>query len=327
MTSIWIPILGLVLGFISLVWSADKFLSGAASTAINFGVSKMLIGLTVVAIGTSAPEILVSLFAAFDGNPLLAVGNAVGSNIANIGLVLGITAIIAPLPFSQTVLRTELPWLLGATALALALMFDLHLNVFDGLLLLSGLALILYRLMLSQKNPETGADVGNAIQEELDELPDLATGQAIFWLLLGLLVLLASAQLLVWAATEVARHLGVSEMIIGLTIVAIGTSLPELAATVGSAIKGHSDIAIGNVVGSNILNILAVLSVPGLVVDTQMEAVALWRDCGMMLALTMLLALFAYGINSQAVITRFEGVVLLAAWIGYNTLLVTQVAA
>jgi cation:H+ antiporter len=149
--------------------------------------------------------------------------------------------------------------------------------------------------------------------------------QAWFWVILGLFVLLLSAELLVWAATTIADRLGVSEMIIGLTVVAIGTSLPELAATVGSAVKGHTDIAIGNIVGSNILNILAVLSVPGLIGGTEIEAVALWRDCGMMLALTLLLALFAYAINSVPAITRFEGTVMLFAWVGYNILLVQQV--
>ncbi len=323
----WLPVLSLILGFITLVWSADRFLSGAAATATNLGVSKMLIGLTVVSLGTSAPEILVSLAAAMDGNPLLAVGNAIGSNIANIGLVLGITALVAPLPFSQAVLRSELPWLLGATALALFLLFDLSLTAMDGVLLLSALLLIMYRLVQSQLNPRTTStdgDVVSSLEDELDELPEMTPGQGWFWLVLGLLILIASAELLVWAATSIATYMGVSEMVIGLTIVAIGTSLPELAATVGSALKGDPDIAIGNVVGSNILNILAVLAVPALVAPTQVEAIALWRDCGMMLAVTAMLALFAYAINSQPVITRFEGTVLLLAWVGYNLLLINQ---
>ena len=319
---IWLPLLLLVLGFIALVWSADKFLSGAAACATNLGVSKMLIGLTVVSIGTSAPEILVAVFAALDGNPLLAVGNAIGSNIANIGLVLGITAIVAPLPFSAPVRKAELPWLLGATALAIGLLFDRHLSATDGFILLAGLSLILYQLVKGQSKGEE--ELSPSMQEEIDELPDMTTMQAAAWLLVGLIVLLVSAQILVYAATEIAVALGVSEMIIGLTIVAVGTSLPELAATIGSAVKGHPDIAIGNVVGSNILNILAVLSVPGLMAATDIDAAALWRDCGMMLALTLMLALFAYGINSRAVITRFEGAVMLMAWIGYNALLVQQ---
>jgi len=318
----WVPVLALIFGFITLVWSADRFLSGAASTASHLGVSKLLIGLTVVSVGTSAPEILVAIAASFEGNSLLAVGNAVGSNIANIGLVLGITAVIAPLPFSQTVLKSELPWLLGATMLALVLLFDLELSVIDGLLLLTGLMLVLYRLL---RNQTVGTDVSTSIEEELEEMPQMTPVMAWVWLIIGLAVLLLSAELLVWAATTIADRLGVDELIIGLTVVAVGTSLPELAATVGSAIKGHTDIAIGNVVGSNILNILAVLAVPGLIGGTEIEAVALWRDCGMMLALTLLLALFAYAINSQPVITRFEGTVMLFAWVGYNYLLVDQV--
>ncbi|MGK0221854.1 MAG: cation:H+ antiporter [Limisphaerales bacterium] len=318
----WVPLLLLIVGFIALVWSADRFLSGAAATATNLGISKMLIGLTVVSVGTSLPEMLVAVFAAIDGNPLLAVGNAIGSNIANIGLVLGITALVAPLPFSAPVRKAELPWLLGATFLAIALLFDRHLSFIDGVILLFGLSAILYRLVKGQKNSDQELSV--SMQEELDELPDMTSLQASAWLGLGLIVLLISAQILVYAATSIAEELGVSDMIIGLTIVAVGTSLPELAATIGSALKGHPDIAIGNVVGSNILNILAVLAIPGLVSETTIDFAALWRDCGMMLALTLMLALFAYGINSRAVITRFEGAVMLLAWIGYNALLVQQ---
>ncbi len=321
----WFLILALILGFITLVWSADKFLSGAASTANHLNVSKMLIGLTVVSVGTSAPEILVAIAASVKGTPLLAVGNAIGSNIANIGLVLGITAIIAPLPFSQTVLKAELPWLLGATLLALILLFDLELSALDGVLLLSGLGLILWRLVMNQQNAVP--DLSQSIQEELHELQQMTRGQAVFWLIAGLLVLLISANVLVWAASQIALALGVSDLIIGLTIVAVGTSLPELTATVGSAIKGHSDIAIGNIVGSNILNILAVLAIPGLIGPTIIDGAAFWRDCGMMLALTLLLSLFAYAVGSRPVITRFEGVVMLLAWGGYNMLLFNQAAA
>ena len=318
----WVPILVLISGFIALVWSADRFLSGAAATAANAGMSKMLIGLTVVSLGTSAPEILVALAAALEGNPLLAIGNAVGSNIANIGMVLGITAIIAPLPFSGTTLRTELPWLFGATALALFLLFDQHLSRLDGLALLVGLFLILYGLLRRQTtNPD---ELSEAIHEELDELPEMPMRQALIWLTTGLAVLLTSANVLVWAATSIATSLGVSDLIIGLTIVAVGTSLPELAATVGSALKGHTDIAVGNVVGSNILNILAVLAVPALVQPTGIDPVVFWRDCGMMVALTLLLGLFAYGINSRAIITRFEGAVLILSWVGYNYMLYLQ---
>lgn len=323
MTSIWVPILALIGGFIALVWSADRLLSGAAAVATNFGVSKMMIGLTVVAVGTSAPEILVALTASIEGNPLLAVGNAVGSNIANIGLVLGITAIIAPLPFAQSVLKTELPWLLAATLLVLAVMFNLELSRTDGLILFGALILVLYVLMRAQFASADG--LPDTIAEELDELPEMPTRRAAVWVLVGLVILLISADILVWAASSIALTLGVSEMVIGLTVVAVGTSLPELAATVGSALKGHPEIAIGNVVGSNILNILAVLPVPAVVSTVTLEPAALWRDGGMMLAMTIALFFFAYGLNSRPIITRFEGAVMLLGWIGYNVLLVMEV--
>tara|TARA_B100001093_G_scaffold98714_1_gene90703 strand:+ start:226 stop:1185 length:960 start_codon:yes stop_codon:yes gene_type:complete len=317
----WVNLLLMIVGFAVLIWSADRFLSGAAATATNLGVSNIVIGLTIVSLGTSAPEIVVALIAALEGNPILAVGNAIGSNIANIGLVLGITAIVAPLPFSQSVLRRELPWLLGATILAIALIFDRELDFIDGLFLLAGLAYILWQLLRS----EAAADPAeSALASELEELPEMKQSTALFWLFVGLAALLAAAQLLVYAATQIAIELGISSMIIGLTIVAIGTSLPELAATVGAAMKGQSDIAIGNIVGSNILNILAVLAIPGMITATSLDFSALWRDSGMMLALTLMLALFAYGMNSRAVITRFEGLVMLLAWVGYNLLLIQQ---
>lgn len=317
----WANLLLMIVGFAVLIWSADRFLSGAAATATNLGVSNIVIGLTVVSLGTSAPEIVVALIAALEGNAILAIGNAIGSNIANIGLVLGITAIVAPLPFSQNVLRRELPWLLGATVLAIVLIFDRELSFTDGVFLLAGLAYILWQLLRSERDADPAE---SALASELEELPEMKQSSALFWLFAGLAALLASAQLLVYAATQIALDLGISSMIIGLTIVAIGTSLPELAATVGAAMKGQPDIAIGNIVGSNILNILAVLAVPALISTTGLDFSALWRDSGMMLALTLMLALFAYGMNSRAVITRFEGLVMLLAWIGYNLLLIQQ---
>ncbi len=317
----WLQLLLLLVGFVALVWSADKFLSGAASTAVNFGIPKIIIGLTIVSLGTSAPEIIVASFAAIEGNHLLAVGNAIGSNIANIGLVLGVTAIITPLAFSRNVRRKELPWLIGATLLTLALLSDRDLNMRDGLILLFGLAIILWQLLASARNADPEND---PLQDELNDIPDMSNGMSLFWLVVGLVILLVSAQILVYTAVNIAQMFGVSELIIGLTVIAIGTSLPELAATVGSALKGHPEIAIGNVVGSNILNILAVLAVPALLGGVEINHVVLWRDAGMMTALTMMLALFAYGVHSRAVITRFEGAVMLAAWIGYNLLLIHQ---
>ena len=318
----WVPVLALILGFIALVWSADRFVSGAAATARHIGVSKILIGLTVVSVGTSAPEILVALAAALEGASPLAIGNAIGSNIANVGLVLGITAMVAPLPFAASVLKLELPWLIGATLLALYCLFDLWLGVWDGALLLLALWAVMYHLWRSQRrSPERLAE---SIQEELDELEAMPMLRALAWLAVGLALLLSSAWALVWAATEIARLLGVSELVIGLTIVAVGTSLPELAATLSAAVKGHPDIAIGNVVGSNLLNILAVMAVPALVNPVGIEATVVWRDYGMMAALTLLLVLFAYGMGSKPRITRFEGCVMTLAWIGYMLLLYRQ---
>ena len=318
----WVPILALIAGFVALIWSADRFVSGAAATATNLNVSKVLIGLTVVSLGTSAPEILVALAASLEGSPSLAIGNAIGSNIANVGLVLGVTAMVAPLPFAPGVLRLELPWLVASTLLALICLFDLWLGTFDGLVLLAGLWLVMHRLMRKQRGAAHG--IRETLEEEVEELPSMTTARALLWTMIGLAVLLAAAWILVWAATEIARLLGVSELVIGLTVVAVGTSLPELAATLSAAIKGHPDIAIGNVVGSNILNILAVLAVPGLVYPVGIEAHVLWRDFGMMAALTALLVLFAYAIGSRPVITRFEGSVMVLAWIGYMVLLYHQ---
>ena len=318
----WVPVLVSMLGFIALVWSADRFVSGAAATARRIGVSKILIGLTVVSVGTSAPEILVALAAAMESASPLAVGNAIGSNIANIGLVLGVTAMIAPLPFAASVLKVELPWLIGATALALYCLFDLWLGLWDGVLLLLALWAIMYQLWRSQRRAPDG--LSESIQEELDGIETMPMLPALGWLGGGLAILLASAWALVWAATEIARLLGVSELVIGLTVVAVGTSLPELAATLSAAVKGHPDIAIGNVVGSNMLNILAVMAVPALVNPVSIEAAALWRDYGMMAALTLLLVLFAYGMGSKPRITRFEGCVMSLAWIGYMIVLYHQ---
>lgn len=317
-----IACLALLVGFVTLVWSADRFLNGAAASARLIGMSPLMIGLTIVSLGTSAPEIMVAVAAAMNGTTLLAIGNAIGSNIANIGLVLGVAALIAPLPFARSVLSSELPWLMIATLAAFLVLFNLHLGRLEGVFLLLLLGVLMWRLIREHRKQDA-----EEIEPELEEiaaLEALSHTQAIIWLLTGLVVLLLSAQLLVWAATEIAQQLGVSELIIGLTVIAVGTSLPELAATVGSVIKGHTDIAIGNVVGSNILNVLAVMALPSIIAPVTLDVAILWRDFGMMLAMTLLLLLFAYGLNRRPVITRFEGTVLLTAWIGYNTMLYLQ---
>jgi len=313
----WLPFVLLAVGFVALVWGADRFVSGAASSAAHLGLSKMVIGLTVVATGTSAPEIMVSLAAATDGHTVLAIGNAIGSNIANIGLVLGLTAMVRPLNFAPSVLTTEVPWLAATTTLGAFCLHDLYLGRSDGILLLSALAYLLWRL--GHPRFTTPSDLRAAIRDELAELHPTTPRTAALRLLAGLIVLLASAQILVGAAVDIAVMLGVDELIIGLSIIAIGTSLPELAATISAAMKGHTDIAIGNVVGSNILNIVAVMAVPGLIHPTNFGAEVFWRDITVMTVLTAVLVLFAYGTGAR--IGRFKGLLICLGWIGYNVLL------
>ena len=316
-----LSIFGLIVGLIALAWSADRFVTYAAITANNFGVSRMIIGLTVVSVGTSAPEIFVGVIASIDGSPTLAIGNAIGSNIANIGLVLGITALITPLPFPGAILKREVPWLIATTLLALVCLANLYLSSIDGIMLLCGLGLILYKLA----NPGKQAGVvAPSYENELDDLPTLSTSSGLWRLLVSLVLLLAAAEILTKSAVFIAYQLGVSEIIVGLTVIAIGTSLPELAASVTAAKKGQSDMAIGNVVGSNILNILAVLAVPALIHPINIDAVVILRDYMTMLVLTVILVFFAYAVGSQKKITRLEGCILLAAWVGYNSVLYHQ---
>ncbi|MGB1236808.1 MAG: calcium/sodium antiporter [Pseudomonadales bacterium] len=305
------PVVSLVLGLVLLVWSADKFVYGAAGSAKIFGMSPMLIGLTIVAFGTSAPEILVSIMATLDDSGELAIGNALGSNIANIALVLGVTAMIAPLPVKQAVRSKELPLMLGVTVLAGALLYNLRLDTFDALLLFA--ALIGSLLFFSRTQREEG-------DTHDEDVPDTTTAKAIFWLVLGLALLVASSKALVWGATEIAQALGVSDLVIGLTIVAIGTSLPELAASIASALKGHHDIAIGNVVGSNIFNLGAVMAIPGLAGSITMQSDVFSRDYLLMLALSAALLIFCFTRTPPA-IKRPEGLLLLAIYMLYMMLL------
>ncbi|MBT3091591.1 MAG: calcium/sodium antiporter [Candidatus Thiodiazotropha endolucinida] len=308
----------ILVGLVVLVWSADRFISGAAALADNLGVSPMLIGLTVVGFGTSAPEVLVSTMASFNGNPGLAIGNAIGSNIANIGLILGFTALVIPLSVHSSVLRREYPLLLAVSAMAFLLMWDGELNQLDGVILVVTLVAVLGWMIYTAK---TGA--ADPIAGEFDaEIPhDIPTQKAIVLLLGGLIFLLLSSRLLVWGASNVASALGVSDVIIGLTIVAIGTSLPELAASITSALKGEDDLAIGNVIGSNLYNLLAVLSIPGLVAPGTYSPEVLERDLPVMMVLTMFLFFMGHGLGKQGRINRLEGLLLLLCFIGYQSLL------
>jgi cation:H+ antiporter len=308
--------IAILVGLVILVWSADRFISGAAALADNLGVSPMMIGLTVVGFGTSAPEVLVSVMAALDGNPGLAIGNAIGSNIANIGLILGVTAIVIPLSVHSSVLRREYPVLLVVSIIAYGLMWDGALSRVDGAVLISLLVLMLGWMIYTAK---TGAADPIAGEYEAEIPHNMPTQKALINLSVGLALLLLSSRLLVWGATQVALALGVSDVVIGLTIVAIGTSLPELAASITSALKKEDDIAIGNVIGSNLYNLLAVLSIPGLLAPGTFAPEVITRDLPVMLGMTLFLFLMGYGFGKPGRINRVEGVLLLVCFIAYQS--------
>ncbi len=314
------PLLAITGGFIVLLWGADRFVMGGAASARCLGVSPMIIGLTIIGFGTSAPEILVSIIAALDGVPNLAIGNALGSNITNIALVIGVTAMVTPLMVKSQILKREYPIMFSVMLLALVLMWDLQLTFTDGIILLIGLLLILgWMIKIGlDENKQSKHQPQDPLEDEFEsEIPKMSLRAAFFWLILGFILLLVSSKVLVWGAVEVAHIFGVSDLIIGLTIVALGTSLPELAATVVSALKGEHDLAIGNIIGSNIFNLLAVIGIPALIVPIQLEAAVLQRDFLTMLGLTVALFIMAYGLKNAGRVNRFEGFLLVSAYIGY----------
>lgn len=315
----WTYILAMAGGLAVLVYGADRFVLGAAATARNLGVSPLVIGITIVGFGTSAPEMLISTFAAWQGNPALAVGNAIGSNIANIALILGTTALIIPLTVHSQVLRRELPLLLGVLVVALVLMVDNHLGRLDGLLLSMGLLAVMGWVTYTAVQARGEDPIGAEFEQELPR--HLSLGRALLWLAIGLVLLLASSRLLVWGAVHLAQVFGVSDLIIGLTIVAIGTSLPELAASIAGALKNEPDIAVGNVIGSNLFNTLAVLALPGLIYPAELSADVMRRDFPVMMALTIGLYLMARGWGGPGRINRLEGGLLLGCFVAYQGLL------
>jgi len=311
--------IAIVIGFILLIWSADRFIIGAAATARNFDVPPLIIGLTIVGFGTSAPEMMVAGFASYEGSPALAIGNALGSNITNITLVLGVAALIMPLDVHSRILKKELPLLLFATLLSIALLRDSTLDQFDGFVLISLLVLLMWWITRQGIRNQSNDALTN---EYIEELPnEMPTSHALFWLIVGLILLTISSKILVWGAVNIAMQLGISELIIGLTIVAIGTSLPELAASISGALKNEHDIAIGNVVGSNLFNTLGVLAIPGLIAPSTLTTGVLERDLPVVLILTISLFVMGYGFRGQGRINRIEGGVLLSAFIAYQLLL------
>jgi cation:H+ antiporter len=312
-------LVAIVAGFVLLVWGADRFVLGASATARCFGVSPLIVGLTIVGFGTSAPELLVSGVAAWNGNPGLAIGNALGSNITNIALVLGVAALVRPLEVHSQALRREMPVLLLVMALGLILLLDRELGRGDGLLLLFGLGLMIYWMVMLGLRSRSDPLLGEFDAEMPEQMP---VGRALMWLVLGMVVLFIGSDLLVTGAVDIARRLGVSDLIIGLTIIAIGTSLPELAATVMSALRNEHDIAIGNIIGSNMFNLLGVMGLPGLLAPASLDAEVLTRDYPLMIGLTLALFFMAYGLRGgHGRINRIEALVLVAVYSGYLYLL------
>jgi cation:H+ antiporter len=322
-----LSLLAIVAGFVLLVWSADKFVDGASSTAKHLGMPSLLIGMVIVGFGTSAPEMVVSAMAAMDGNPGLALGNAIGSNIVNIALILGVTALIAPIAVNSKIIKKEIPILILIVIISGILMLDDSLSRTEGFLLLGAFfSLIGWSIYSALKGK------GDALESEMEEELQshiMPIKQGVFWLVAGLVVLIASSRILVWGSVNIAQLLGISDLIIGLTIVALGTSLPELAASVIAARKGEHDIAIGNVVGSNMFNILAVIGIATTISPMNgVDPLVLQRDWTTMLVLTLGLFVMAYGFKGrQGQINRIEGSILLLAYIAYNSYLVATVTS
>lgn len=308
-------------GLVILIFSAERFIFGASALARNLRVSPLLIGVIIVGFGTSAPELMVSAIAAWQGNPGLAIGNAIGSNITNIALILGAAALIRPIEVHSMVLKRELPILLSAVLAGWMLLSNGRIDRLDGVLLLVAFAIMLYWMV--QVAVRGRGDPNDALMAEFTaELPrPVSNGVAIMWLVIGLVVLLASSRLLVWAAVDLAQMLGVSDLVIGLTIVAVGTSLPELAASIMAALKKEDDLAVGNIVGSNTFNTLAVLGLPGIIAPGAFPPEVLTRDIPIMVLLTLLLFGMAYGFRGVGRINRPEGALLLLAFVGYQWIL------
>jgi len=315
--------LTIVAGFIALAWSADYFVVGASAIARHLGVSSMLIGLTVVGIGTSLPEMLVSAMAAIDATPGLALGNALGSNVANVGLILGATALITPLVMHSQVLRREFPLLMAVVLATGLLLLDAELTRAEGVGLLLGMVGVLVWMGWQSRRPASPSDP--IVRELTAALPaQQPLGKAAIQALFGLALLLISSRVLVWSAVALAERIGVSDLVIGLTIVAVGTSLPELAAALASARRGDDDLAIGNIIGSNLFNLLGVLGIAAVITPFAVSGVSLARDYGIMSAFMLALVLVGFGLGRRGRVGRAEGACLLAAFIAYQGLLFTM---
>jgi cation:H+ antiporter len=317
--------IAVVFGLVLLVWSADRFVEGSACTARHFGMPPLLIGMVIIGFGTSAPEMVVSALAASQGNSGIALGNAYGSNITNIALILGLTALISPIAVNSQVLRKELPILTLVTTLAAWQLWDGVITRLDAVVLFAvfgGLMIWTIWQGLRKKNDTLGSEMVQAL-----EVHAMSIRSAVFWLVVGLVLLIASSRILVWGAVEIAHGFGVSDLIIGLTIVAVGTSLPELASSVIATRKKEHDIALGNVLGSNLFNTLAVVGIAGVIDPLAVGPEVFNRDMLVMAALTLSLFVIGYGFRGPGRINRIEGAVLLACYLGYSSYLISTVFA
>lgn len=310
-------ILAVVVGLVVLVWSADKFVDGAVGIAKFCGMSTLLIGMVIVGFGTSAPEMVVSALSAVQGNPELALGNAYGSNIANIALILGVTALISPLLVKRSVLKKDLPLLIGVTALSILLLLNGDVSRLDGVIFLA----VFFAVMGFNIWQEKKKSVANDSEPE----KSMGLGKSIFWLLFGLVLLVGSSRALVWGAVDIARSLGVSDLLIGLTIVAVGTSLPELASSIAAARKGEDDLAVGNIIGSNLFNTLTVVGIASVIAPMDnIEQAVLTRDMPLMAILTLALLALGFRRKGDGRINRIAGGIFLLVYIGYIALLIVQ---
>lgn len=326
-----LPIIAVILGLAVLVWSADKFVDGAVGVAKFCGMSTLLIGMVIVGFGTSAPEMVVSAISAMQDAPELALGNAYGSNIANIALILGVTAAISPVIVVRKALKRDLPVLIAVTVLAVILDLDGAIGRIDGIVLLLVFAGVMGFNIVSEIRQKH--KVGH-VEDSEESSKDVLLGKSLLWLLLGLALLVASSRALVWGAVAIARALGVSDLLIGLTIVAVGTSLPELASSIAAARKGEDDLAFGNIIGSNLFNTLAVVGIAATIAPMDsFEASVLSRDMPVMAVLTILLLLFGLPVRKKRIdagghrigrINRIEGATFLAIYVGYIAFLIAQ---
>ncbi|MBQ3714179.1 MAG: calcium/sodium antiporter [Fibrobacter sp.] len=329
-----LPIVAVVLGLAVLVWSADKFVDGAVGVARFFGMSTLLIGMVIVGFGTSAPEMVVSALSAMENAPELALGNAYGSNIANIALILGVTALISPVIVKREALKRDVPILIGVTAVAIIQAADGSISRLDGVVLLLFFAGIMGFNIWSEIRAKKKASALQKEAEDGDESGKASLPKSVAWLLLGLTLLVLSSRCLVWGAVSIAQALGVSDLLIGLTIVAVGTSLPELASSIAAARKGENDLAFGNIVGSNLFNTLTVVGIASTISPMRtVNPLVFSRDLPVVAVLTVLLLLFGLPVRKKRLdanglrigrINRLEGSAFLAIYVGYIGFLIAQ---